>query len=456
MILYVSVSTLIDWDGCFDQKNRLIRTPDNRGKTTKVTPELVRQIVDKAIFIKEQNKKIQIKQFTKELLREKIDLSPKIVKEILIANDLFEARTKIKRPHFYQSLCQRIPNGLLSTDGSEFTVWLDDKPFIFNVELAVDVGSFAHTAYSIGESETASAVLTVLERHRRKWGDPIGVLSDHGSANMSNEIGEYLDKRGILQVPAGPANPKGNGTDEGAFSLMKKVLGTIRLDLSSPKSMANSFLDALISVYIQMRNKIPLNRKIIVPDDHMKTTVSEEQKANERQRLIDHKKSRSKNESDKLKLDKLTWIINFHKLNVEPEALKQAMRTIRYYENGAIIKAEEAFLKAINRRPEVKKLPYFFGILKNIQQERDDETYRQYCREQYNHKLLSELRDQEKPKSEKPVEIESIINILVKSLDYKVKFIKDFAIRRAQKYVYKLMESCRYQGPLKKKFLDVL
>ena len=455
-ILYISTSTLTNWDGCFDHKNQIIRTPDNRGKTPKVTPELVRQIVEKASSLKEQHKKIQIKQFTEELLKEEIVLSPKIVKEILIANDLFEARTMIKRPGFYQSLCQRIPNGLLSIDGSEFTVWLDDEPFCYKVELAVDVGSFAHTAYSIGESETTEEVLIVLEKHRTQWGDPIGVVSDHGSANMSDEVREYLEKRGILPVPAGPANPKGNGSDEGAFSLMKKIIGTIKLDLSSPKSLAKSVLDALISVYIQMRNRIPLNRKIVDPRDHIKMPVSETQKALERQRLIAHKKSRSKTESDKFKLDKLAWIISHHQLSVEPEALKQGMRSIRYYDAGAIEKTEEAFLKAVNRRPEVKKLPYFFGILKNIQQKRDDEAYRLYCREQYNHKLLSELQHQENSQQEEPVEIESIINTLKESLNYKVRFIRDFAIKRAQKQVYKLMASCRYTGPLKNKFLGAL
>ena len=455
-ILYVAVSTLIDWDGCFNQRNQLIKKQDNRGRISKVTPDLVKLIVDKAFSLKDENKKIQISQFAEELVKEGVILSSKTVREILIANDLFEARTKIKRPGFYQSLCQRYPNGLLSIDGSEFTVWIGDESFAFNVELAVDVSSFAHTAYSIGDTETASEVITVLEKHRLQWGNPIGVLSDHGSANMSFKVREYLDKMNIEQIPAGPGNPKGNGSDEGAFSHMKKILGTIRIDFSSPESLAKSILDLLTSVYIRMRNKIPLNRKIVVPAEHMKMPVSEEQKTLERQRLINHKKSRSNNESDKFKLDKLDWIINWHKLNVEPEALKQAMRTIRYYDAGAIEKAEEAFLKAVNRRPEVKKLPYFFGILKNIQQERDNEAYRQYCREQYNHKLFSELRESENLQQEEPVEIESIINMLKNSLNIKIKYLRDSTLKRAQKQIYKLKASCRYTGPLKKKFLGVL
>jgi hypothetical protein len=237
---------------------------------------------------------------------------------------------------------------------------------------------------------------------------------------------------------------------------MKKIIGTIRLNLSSKKSLARSVLDTVISVYVRMRNMIPLNRKIVNPSDHMKMPVSEVQKILERQQLIDHKKSRSNNESEVFKLDKLAWIINYHKLDVEPEALKQAMRTIRYYDAGAIEKAEEAFLKAVNKRPEVKKLPYFFGILKRIQQERDDEVYREYCRKHYNHKVISELREQEKSQKDEHVSIESIINMLKDSLKIKFKYLRESTIKRAQAQVNKLMASCRYAGPLEKKFLNTL
>ena len=63
-----------------------------------------------------------------------IELSAKTVNEILIANDLASAQSRKKRPKFYKSLCQKIPNGLLSLDGSNFIIWIDNVPFTFNVE----------------------------------------------------------------------------------------------------------------------------------------------------------------------------------------------------------------------------------------------------------------------------------------------------------------------------------
>ena len=240
-MLAVSTSTLSGWNQGFDQDIKPLKIPDKRGKASKVTLEIVRRVCRKAKKLKDRAKRIRIKQFTENLKTEDaIDLSSKTVNEILVANDLVAAQSRRKRPRFYQSLCQQIPNGLLSLDGSQFSIFIDNVPFTFNVELAVDVASFTHTAFSIADTETTEELIGVLEAHRRQWGTPLGVVCDHGSANLSEDAIDYLQKQGIELVAVGPANPKGNGTDEGAFSQMKKALGVIGLDMSSPKALAKS------------------------------------------------------------------------------------------------------------------------------------------------------------------------------------------------------------------------
>ena len=104
----------------------------------------------------------------------------------------------------------------------------------------MDVGSFAHTAFSVGETETSDEVIEVLEGHGGNHGVPVGALSDSFSANISEQVSKYLQAHGIEMVPAGPDNPPGNCTVKGAFSQMKQVLGTIRLDASSLKALAKS------------------------------------------------------------------------------------------------------------------------------------------------------------------------------------------------------------------------
>ena len=82
-LLYVAVSTLIDWDSCFDSDYQRIKVIENRGLASVVTPELVMQIVKRVLLLKDENRKIQIVQFTQDLLKNGIDLSEKTVKEIL-------------------------------------------------------------------------------------------------------------------------------------------------------------------------------------------------------------------------------------------------------------------------------------------------------------------------------------------------------------------------------------
>lgn len=450
------MSTLSGWNQGFDEKMNPLIVPENRGKANKVTIKIVKRIVDKAKAMKDQKKTIRIKQFTKTLIEEdKIVLSSKTVNEILIANDLASARTRNKRPKFYLSLRQRIPNGLLSIDGSEFTVWIGDIFFKLNVELAVDVGTFTHTAFSIADTETTRQVINVLESHIKNWGTPVGILCDHGRANLSEDARVYIKNQGIELVPVGPGNPKGNGTDEGAFSQMKNVLGNICLNMSSPKALAKSFLEALISVYINMRNRLCLHGKNANPIEQMAMPVSEDQRNLERQRLKDHKKAKSVCEKDQIKLDRLHWVIGHFGLDVEPEALKYAERTIKAYELETIGETETAFLKAIRRKSDRKNISYFFGILKNIQQQRDDDAKRQYCRERYNYQMMLEMQRRENDQ-QYPVTIDPVIAMLERAVTQKTRFVKELAIRRAREWTQELMKGYNYLGVLKKKFSDAL
>ena len=139
-VLKVSFSVLSEWNQGFDEHMRPFTLPDRRGKAAKITLEMVRIIVRVAEDLKARGRRLRIKTFTQSLREEQgIDLSRKKVQEVLVANGLFAGSTRKRRPRFYQSLRKEIPNGLLSLDGSSLTVWLDGKPYKFNVELGVDV-----------------------------------------------------------------------------------------------------------------------------------------------------------------------------------------------------------------------------------------------------------------------------------------------------------------------------
>jgi len=284
-VLSLKISTLSEWNQIFDEKRKPVINLDLRGKTGKVTADIVRQIIKGAKEIRDRGMHIRLKSFIRGL-REKhqIDLSKKTITEILIANDLYQPSSRRRRPKFYQSLKQSIPSGLLSLDGSDFKVIIGEEHHKFNVELGVDVKSFHHDAYSITDTEISGGVIKVVEKRKSIWGTSLGVLIDHGKANLSEAARKYFQENNIELVPVGPSNPKGNGTDEGAFSQMKKVIGPIILDSTSPRALARSVLDKIIEVYITMRNRTPRIGECLTPDQAIARKMTGEERQLYRER----------------------------------------------------------------------------------------------------------------------------------------------------------------------------
>jgi len=430
--------------------------PDGRGKGRKITPDIVRQIVEVAKELKSKGRRIRLKSFTKQLtVEEDIVLSSKKVGEILIANSLYKPEIRRRRPRFYQALRQGIPNGLLSVDGSEFTVWINQVSYKFNLELGVDVESYCHTGFSVSDSETSQEFIKVIEAHKASWGTPIGLVSDHGSANLSDESRVYLDLNDIEALPAGPANPKGNGTVEGAFSEMKGVIGTIDLETLSPRNLAKAILEKVVSIYIAMRNRLPRVGDKTAPGKTMKTQIAKEKLQALKERYIG-RKQKSENTGQETKLGRLVWIIQNHGLEIDERSLKRAEKCIVTYDLNAINKSEEAFLKAIRRDPQRCTLPYFFGILNNIQKDLDTAQYEDYCRGRYYYQGMLDREHEKQEKAQETTTVENLVAMLRNAILSRHRFIKDTCIRQAKRMADNLKKQYRYTGVLKRKILDAL
>ena len=454
----MSPTTLLDWDKYFDANLVPYEREDRRGKTVKVTAKIVRQIVDLAQKKLEKEERILIASFTQEVnMACELALGTETLREILIANDLWAVNTRIKRPAFYRNLCKRIPNSLLSIDGSEIELFINGESYKFNLELGVDVGSFTHTGFDISESETSQAVLAVLKQHARDYGLPLGVVFDHGTANLSKDVRTWLIKHDIEIVPAGPGNPKGNGTDEGAFSQLKKVLGTLNLDSSTPENLGETVLTALVSLYVEMRNKLPLRKSGVTPQIAMAAETREEVRQKERARLIQHNKNRQDSGEEQSKLEILHWVIQNYDLDVDTPSFRRAEYSIKFYSTDAIQKTEKAFMKAVARNRDRKNLSYFFGILKNIQQELDDAQYHEYCREKYYYKsvLESERRQLEETQKQSKPSFDTIVDLASTAIN--VSGSTQRIVRGlCKEWIETHLISSKYFGPVKKKIQDAI
>ncbi len=452
--LSLSAGTLSKWNGGFDADMTPLATSDNRGKSGRVTADVVRRVVEEAEKWKNEGNQIRLDAFSKGLSEKGVELSPKVVGQILIANGLRDPDVRKRRPAFYQSLRRQIPNGLLGIDGSEITVLYGDRPFKFNIELATDIGTHTHTAFSVGAAETGDEVMKVLETHINEWGSPLGILCDSGTANLSVRVRDFAAGMDIGILPAGPGNPKGNGSLEGAFAHLKDVVGTVRLDISSPRALVKSVLETVIRVYVTMRNKIPL-RCGKSPLENMSAPVSAEKKELERTRLKNFGAAKTGNPENHEKIERVRFLIRNKGIVADPDAVKRAEKSVAYYDTEAIAEAEATFLKAVTRDSKRLSLAYFFGILKNVQKQRDDDARAAYCRGKYNYRRLREIESMRQKPPEKP-NVGGIVSIVGAGIDAPSEPIRRFAFNRAKAWTQELAQEKRYLGPLKKRFADAI
>ncbi|XPS87145.1 uncharacterized protein Dvar_51630 [Desulfosarcina variabilis str. Montpellier] len=151
-----------------------------------------------------------------------------------------------------------------------------------------------------------------------------------------------------------------------------------------------------------------------------------------------------------MKLDRLDWVVRHYGLDVTPDALKHAQRTIKGYELEALRQTEDAFLKAIRRNASRRNLSYFFGILKNIQRKMDEDAKRDYCRQRYNHEVMLNIERQKNAQTE-AISIDDILGMLSKAVASNIRFVKELAVRKAREWTLEFIKSCRYLEPIKRK-----
>jgi len=275
-------------------------------------------------------------------------------------------------------------------------------------------------------------------------------LFDHGSANMSEDVAKWLEDKGVERVPVGPGNPKGNGTSEGAFSQLKSVLGTIDVKTSSPEELGKSVLNILVSVYTKMRNKLSLRGSTYSPEVAMRTEISEQEYQHEKERIRIHKESEKTTDEDQQKLDSLYTVIKQHDLLLDDASMKRAESIIKSHSLTAIHKTERAFTLAVNRKQDRKNVSYFFGILGNIQQEEDNQIYKDYCREKYDYqRMLADELQEQKIQSLKPT-IALVIDmaLAVKGQSEKM---QGFAIKKCGEWLNIIFGTTSYCAVVKKR-----
>jgi hypothetical protein len=222
--------------------------------------------------------------------------------------------------------------------------------------------------------------------------------------------------------------------------------------------LAKSILEKIVSVYIAMRNRLPP----LGDRQSLEEILSHPASPEARQQMGDHYKKRAQKQDDpdrRQKLDRLDWLISYHSLNIDEPSLKRAQTWIGYYDREAIAKSEEAFLTAVRRDQNRRPLPYFFGILKRVQKEMDEQKHKDYCYKRYNEQQMRERerqKHQEMVETAQPTTIENLVAMLQEILKIKTVFIRETSIRLVKQMLQNLKNQYQYLGVLKKKISDAL
>ena len=236
---------------------------------------------------------------------------------------------------------------------------------------------------------------------------------------------------------------------------MKDVIGEIQIETSSPRQMARMILEKIVSVYVKMRNRIPRFGEKDIPSESMTSPVSNK----EREVLRERYRKRSQKTEDpeqKPKLDRLDFIIKNHQLETDEKSLERGQKCIVSYELEAISKSEEAFLRAIRRNRERATLPYFFGILKNIQNEMDEARHEDYCRQRYGYEQVLEREREKREQMDNTPTVEGLAGMIRNAVLSRLPDLKNILVGQARRMACDLKRQYCYLEVLRKKVLDAL
>ena len=111
----------------------------------------------------------------------------------------------------------------------------------------------------------------------------------------------------------------------------------------------------------------------------------------------------------------------------------------------------------VNRKQERRSLPYFFGILRNVQQRLDDEAKHDYCRDRYNFHVMRKLELQKAESLEQEtMTVEKIVELIGKGVAQRSLVLKNVSLRMAWRWAQKIKAAYQNMGVLKSKLEGAL
>jgi len=362
-------------------------------------------------YIKDR-KKVMITAFVKHLKKswkEQSWLTPapsrQTVKEMLLANGYGKVNERaIKSKQNYHPPVKRyFPHAQSVLDGKEVVVSLSGQDYKFVLEFSKDMASDGIGGYAVGKSESYELVKAAFNQHCSNHQKPLAVLMDNGKGNGKAAID--LGAEGVLVINSYPYRPQTKGQIEGEFSIFEKKISHIIIDGKGEEQQAMNILKIIAEMYLRLRNEMPRCSVCpFTPGELMKAQID----AKEKEKVYEHLKAgqalKKEQEEKRLKIsqelsDLLESIVKEHCLSGDFLSFKKSIKWVEL----STIKEAEVHFSAQGWRDNFdsakRTMAYFYGIARNLQNQKDHRQREQTARRRYGLEA-SAMEEREKIKAE--------------------------------------------------------
>lgn len=144
-------------------------------------------------------------------------------------------------------------------DGTSIVVSIFGHPFVFNVELMLDVASNSAVGIHVSDTEDEDAVIKAYEAGVEATGStPVAVTLDNRSSNHTPEIAQAMP--GAMLIRSTLGRPESKAPIEGAFGLFQQAMPPLDLDGENLRELARRHLQMVLTAWFRGRNGRPRRR----------------------------------------------------------------------------------------------------------------------------------------------------------------------------------------------------
>jgi hypothetical protein len=142
-------------------------------------------------------------------------------------------------------------------DGSPIAVTLNERRFVFNLELIVDAHSGGFVGMSVRDQEDSAAVTDAFDDGGVTTGEaPLALLLDNRPANHTADVDAALGDT-TLRMRATPFRPQNKAHVEGAFGLFQQTIPPLNLHGNDPRELARQVLALVTQTWARTLNHRP-------------------------------------------------------------------------------------------------------------------------------------------------------------------------------------------------------